>query len=128
MNILTEIIEKTDNIIELLNKTNFFSDYPFIDADNFKYKLQVRMQYKWEEEEEINLTSDEFIQVVNRASSEGISDTIFEMCDKGLLKMAVNPKGELVYALSDGVKKRLSKKEKELMSIFSNVKAKSTKK
>ena len=121
MNILTEIVEKSDEIVDVLNKTNFFDDYPFIDEKVFKYRLQVTMQRKWEQCDEMNLNSNEFIALVRAVSSDGISETINEMCEKNLLRMAVNPKGELVYTLSDGITKGLNHKEMELISLFTNI-------
>jgi hypothetical protein len=121
MNILTEIIEKSDEIIDILNQTNFFGDYPFVDENIFKYRLQVAMQRKWEQVDDMNLSSEEFIILVRAVSSEGISATINEMCEKNLLRMAVNPKGELVYTLSDGITKGLNHKEMELISLFTNI-------
>ena len=121
MNILTEIIEKSDEIVDILNQTNFFGDYPFVDADVFKYRLQVAMQRRWEQTDDMNLTSEEFIILVRVVSSEGISATINEMCEKNLLRMAVNPKGELVYTLSDGITKGLNHKEMELIILFTNI-------
>jgi hypothetical protein len=121
MNILTEIIEKSDEIVDILNQTNFFADYPFVDEDVFKYRLQVAMQRKWEQADDMNLNSEEFIILVRTVSSEGISETINEMCEKDLLRMAVNPKGELVYTLSDGITKGLNHKEMELISLFTNI-------
>lgn len=64
MNILTEIIEKSDEIVGTLIQTNFFDDYPFIDEKVFKYRLQVTMQRKWEQSDEMNLNSNEFIALV----------------------------------------------------------------
>lgn len=121
MNILTEIIEKSDEIVDILNQTNFFGDYPFVDADVFKYRLQVAMQRKWEQTDDMNLSSEEFIILVRVVSSDGIAETINQMCEKDLLRMAVNPKGELVYTLSDGITKGLNYKEMELISLFTNI-------
>ena len=121
MNILTEIIEKSDEIVDILKQTNFFGDYPFVDEDVFKYRLQVAMQRRWEQTDDMNLSSEEFIILVRKISSEGISTTINEMCEKNLLRMAVNPKGELVYTLSDGITKGLNHKEMELINLFTNI-------
>jgi hypothetical protein len=121
MNILTEIVEKSDEIVDILNQTNFFDDYPFVDEKVFKYRLQVAMQRKWEQVDDMNLTSEEFIILVRVVSSDGIAETINEMCEKDLLRMAVNPKGELVYTLSDGIAKGLNHKEMELISLFTGL-------
>jgi hypothetical protein len=43
------------------------------------------------------------------------------MCEKNLLRMAVNPKGELVYTLSDGITNGLNHKEMELINLFTNI-------
>lgn len=128
MNILTEIVEKSDEIVDILNQTNFFDDYPFIDEKVFKYRLQVAMQRRWEQTDDMNLTSEEFIILVRTVSSEGISQTINEMCEKNLLRMAVNPKGELVYTISDGIAKGLNHKEMELISLFTTIGRQNTQK
>lgn len=128
MNILSEIIEKSDNIIGILSKTNFFNDYPFIDVDKFKYKLQVAMQYKWEQYEEINLTSKEFSHLIHLASQDGISETLYEMSERELLSLSVNKNGQLVYTIADNLKKRLSKRDKQLLYIFTNMGRTQTKK
>ena len=85
MNILTEIIEKSDEIVDILNQTNFFGDYPFVDENVFKYRLQVAMQRRWEQTDDMNLTSEEFIILVRVVSSDGIAETINQMCEKNLL-------------------------------------------
>lgn len=128
MDILSEIIEKSDNIIELLSKTNFFNDYPFIEIDSFRYRLQVTMQNKWEQCEEINLSSKEFIHLVHLASNDGIADTIYDLSEKGLISMAVNPNGQLVYSASNTSRKKLTEKEKELLYIFTDLKRRKSKK
>ena len=79
------------------------------------------MQRKWEQYDDMNLNSTEFITLVRVVSSDGIAETINEMCEKNLLRMAVNPKGELVYTLSDGITKGLNHKEMELISLFTNI-------
>ncbi len=121
MNILTEIIEKSDEIVDTLIQTNFFDDYPFIEEGVFRYRLQVAMQRKWEQADDMNLNSKEFIALVKAVSSDGIAETINQMCEKDLLRMAVNPKGELVYTLSDGIRKGLNHKEIELISLFTGI-------
>ncbi len=121
MNILTEIIEKSDEIVNTLIQTNFFDDYPFIEEGVFRYRLQVAMQRKWEQADDMNLNSKEFIALVKAVSSDGIAETINQMCEKDLLRMAVNPKGELVYTLSDGIRSGLNHKEVELISLFTNI-------
>jgi hypothetical protein len=128
MNILTEIIEKSDEIVDILNQTNFFGDYPFVDENVFKYRLQVAMQRKFEQTDDMNLSSEEFIILVRVVSSDGIAETINQMCEKDLLRMAVNPKGELVYTISDGITKGLNYKEMELISLFTNIGGKDKKK
>lgn len=128
MNILSEIIEKSDNIIGILSKTNFFNDYPFIDIDKFKYKLQVAMQYKWEQYEDINLTSKEFSHLIHLASQDGISETLYEMSERELLSLSVNKNGKLVYTIADNLKKRLTKRDKQLLYIFTSMGRTQTKK
>ena len=104
MDILSEIIEVSDQIINVLEETEFFEENHFIDRIPLKRALQIRMQQKWEQEEEIFLSDDEFLEVCQSVSNNGISETIEDLVDKGALNMSVNEDGEILYSANKDFK------------------------
>lgn len=115
-----EINEKAEHIVKLLKKGTFFDEYPFILPLKLKIALQASMNKKWEEEGNMNLTKKELGELVSQLNRDGLSDTIYECSQKGYLKMAINPKGELVYTISDTGKsiEILNKRQKFLLESF----------
>jgi hypothetical protein len=111
MDISEEITEKADHIVKLLKKGKFFDEYVFILPIKLNISLQEEMHRKYKKTGEINLNTDEMSEIIFKLNREGLSDTIFEMCGKGYLKMAVNPMGEIVYSLNS------DNKEIELLTI-----------
>ena len=124
MDVSEEIAEKAEHIVKLLKRGNFFDDYPFILPIKFKISLQEEMWRKYKRCGEINLDTEELTEIVYRLNREGLSDTIYEMCDKGYLKMAVNPMGEIVYSLNSNNKEieLLTKQQKYVLESFHNKK------
>ena len=100
MNILAEIVEKSDDIIAILDSNDFFSKNIFCPKTRLKIELQIRMQYKWDQEGDINLTTEEFAEVVSCINREEISETLYGLVDKGILSLSVDTNGELSYSLS----------------------------
>jgi hypothetical protein len=98
MDILSEIIEVSEQIINSLEETEFFEENQFIDRLPLKRALQNRMQRKWEQSEDIFLTDTEFLEVCNLVSNIGIGETIENLVDKGALNMSVNEDGEILYS------------------------------
>jgi hypothetical protein len=98
MDILSEIIEVSNQIIETLDENDFFIENPFIEQIPLKRALQIRMQQKWEQEEEIFLSDDEFLEVCQKVSNNEIANTIEALVDKGALNMSVNEDGEILYS------------------------------
>lgn len=98
MDILSEIIEVSNQIIETLDENDFFIENPFIEQIPLKRALQIRMQQKWEQEEEIFLSDDEFLEVCQSVSNNEIANTIEALVDKGALNMSVNADGEILYS------------------------------
>ena len=98
MDILSEIIEVSEQIVNSLEQTEFFEENQFIDRIPLKRALQKRMQQKWEEEEEMFLSDEEFLEVCNLVSNNGISETIEDLVDKGALNMSVSEDGEILYS------------------------------
>jgi hypothetical protein len=120
MDISEEIAEKAEHIIRLLKKGKFFDDYPFVLPIKFKISLQEQMWRKYKRCGEINLDTEELTEIIYKLNRDGLSDTIFEMCEKGYLKMAVNPAGELVYSINSDNKGMdiLTKSQKYLLETF----------
>ena len=98
MDILSEIIEVSNQLIDTLDENDFFVENPFIEQIPLKRALQIRMQQKWEQEEEIFLSDDEFLEVCQNVSNNEIANTIEALVDKGALNMSVNEDGEILYS------------------------------
>ena len=104
MDILSEIIEVSDQIIEVLDGTEFFNENHFIDRLSLKRALQIAMQRKWEQSEDILLSDTEFIEVCNEVSNNGIAETIEDLVDMGALNLSVNEDGEILYSANKDFK------------------------
>ncbi len=98
MDILSEIIEVSNQIMDSLEENDFFLENPFLEQIPLKRALQIRMQQKWEQEEEIHLTDEEFLDVCQSVSNNEIANTIESLVDKGALNMSVNEDGEILYS------------------------------
>ena len=98
MDILSEIIEVSNQLIDTLDENDFFIENPFIEQIPLRRALQIRMQQKWEQEEEIFLSDDEFLEVCQNVSNNQIANTIEALVDKGALNMSVNEDGEILYS------------------------------
>ena len=101
MDILTEIIETSDNMVEMLNEEGFFDEHAFIHPSDLRVALQIKMQRKWEQEDTMYLTDDEFLEICNEIISESINEGLDELIKNGYVKMAVNNEGEIVYLTTD---------------------------
>ena len=98
MDILSEIIEVSNQIIDTLEENDFFIENPFIEQIPLKRALQIRMQQKWEQEDDMFLTDEEFLDVCQSVSNNEIANTIESLVDKGALNMSVNEDGEILYS------------------------------
>ena len=101
MNILTEIIELSDEMIDNLTEENFFEDTPFISPLELKIAVQRQMQYNWEQRNDMHLDEDQFLEICRDIMTESISRNLGILVDSGHVQMAVNPEGEIVYSLTD---------------------------
>lgn len=101
MNILLEIVEKSDDIITLLDSNGFFDKNIFCPRARLKIELQIKMQKKWEQENDMHLSSTEFEQVISEINREELSETLFDLVDKKLLKLSINGNGKLIYSLNN---------------------------
>jgi hypothetical protein len=98
MDILNEIIEASNHMLDALEETDFFIDAPFIDRIPLKRALQIAMQRKWEQEDDMFLNDAEFLEVCQSVSNKTIGKTIEDLVDKGALNMSVNEDGEILYS------------------------------
>ena len=104
MEILSEIIEASNHMIDALEETEFFEENQFIDRIPLKRALQIAMQRKWEQEDDMFLTDDEFLEVCNNVSNSGIGKTIEDLVDKGALNLSVSEDGEILYSANKDYK------------------------
>jgi len=104
MDILNEIIEISTEMINTLEESGFFEEHEFIDRLPLKRALQIAMQRKWEQEDDMLLTDNEFLDVCNIVSNNGIAETIEDLVDKGALNMSVNKDGEILYSANKDFK------------------------
>ena len=100
MNILTEIIEVSDEIIDTLKEENFFEETPFINELALKRELQKNMQYNWEQNNSMHLNDEQFLEIINNLIAEGVSKGLSDLIESGHIQSAVNPNGELCYSLT----------------------------
>jgi len=98
MDILSEIIEISTEMVNSLEETGFFEENEFIDRIPLKRALQIAMQRKWEQEDDMFLNDAEFLEVCNNVSNNGIGKTIEDLVDRGALNMSVNVDGEILYS------------------------------
>jgi hypothetical protein len=98
MDILSEIIEISDEMVNSLEEDGFFEEHQFIDRIPLKRALQIAMQRKWEQEDDMILTDKQFLEVCQNVSNNGIAKTIEDLIDKGALNMSVNEDGEILYS------------------------------
>ena len=98
MDILSEIIEISDEMVNSLEEDGFFEEHQFIDRIPLKRALQIAMQRKWEQEDDMLLTDKEFLEVCQSVSNKSIGKTIEDLVDKGALNMSVNEDGEILYS------------------------------
>lgn len=98
MDILSEIIEVSNQIIDTLEENDFFIENPFLEQISLRRALQIKMQQKWEQEEDIFLTDEEFLDVCQSVSNNEIANTIESLVDKGALNMSINKDGEILYS------------------------------
>lgn len=100
MDILTEIIEVSDEIIDTLREENFFEETPFIDELELKRAIQIQMQYNWEQNNSMYLNDEQFLEIVNGLITDGVSNGLSDLIESGHVQAAVNSDGEIVYSLT----------------------------
>lgn len=98
MQILPEIIETSDKMIDVLTESEFFEDNPMIDSIALKNSIQIAMQRKWEQEDEMILSDKEFLEICNQEVQKGINDALESLVEKGAVQMSIGKGGEIYYS------------------------------
>jgi len=104
MDILSEIIELSTEMVNSLQEDGFFEEHQFIDRIPLKRALQIAMQRKWEQENDMILTDKQFLEVCQNVSNNGIGKTIEDLVDKGALNLSINKDGEILYSANKDYK------------------------
>jgi hypothetical protein len=101
MDILSEIIETADNIMHELESNGFYEQYIFCEPFKLRKELEIQMQRNWEQLNDIHLSDEQFLEIVEKLTSEGIHKTFADMVMDGTIVMdSVNADGELLYKLN----------------------------
>ena len=98
MEILTEIVEVSNEMIISLAEAGFFEENLFVEQRPLKRALQIAMQRKWEQENEMLLSETEFKNVIQEVHEKSISETISDLVADGIVKMSVDKDGQIVYS------------------------------
>ena len=101
MDILHEIIETADNIMSELEETDFYEQYLFCDPFKLRRELEIQMQRNWEQLDDIHLSDEQLMEVINKVTTEGINKTFGDMVMDGTLIMySVDANGEILYKIN----------------------------
>ena len=101
MDILSEIIETADNMMSELEASDFYEQYLFCDPFKLRREFEIQMQRNWEQFEDINLSDDQFMEVIRRVTEAGVNKTFSDMVMDGTIVMdSVNADGEILYKLN----------------------------
>ena len=79
MDILNEIIEISDEMVNSLEEDGFFEEHQFIDRIPLKRALQIAMQRKWEQENDMLLTDKEFLEI---PFFRKVNDFVYKLWDQ----------------------------------------------
>ena len=101
MNILTEIMETADNIMNELESSDFYEQYVFCDPFKLRRELEMQMQRNWEQLEDIHLSDEQFMEVIQKVTTEGINKTFGDMVMDGTIVMdSIDSNGEILYKIN----------------------------
>ena len=104
MDILHEIIETADNIMSELEETDFYEQYLFCDPFKLRRELEIQMQRNWEQLDDIHLSDEQLMEVINKVTTEGINKTFGDMVMDGTLIMdSVDANGEILYKINSEI-------------------------
>ena len=101
MNILTEITELAEQIIEEFVESGFFEENVFIHPLELKRKMEIQMQYNWEQIDNMYLSEEQLIDIIGEVYRDGVRKALDIMyVDVLLIVDSVNKDGELVYKIN----------------------------
>lgn len=101
MDILTEIVELSHEIVDALSMEGFFSEQPFIKPSDLRNELQIQMQRNWEQDDFLGLTDTQFEDACVAISQDRISIALADLVSEGYVSTSVNEDGELVYQATE---------------------------
>jgi hypothetical protein len=101
MNILTEIIEASDEMVDALSIEGFFNEQSFIKPSDLRNELQIQMQRNWEQDDFLGLSDTQFEDICKMIVQDRIGIALSDLVQEGYVQSAVNPDGEIVYSLTD---------------------------
>lgn len=101
MNILTEITELADQILLELVEGGFFNENVFVDALELRRRMEIQMQYNWEQIEDIHLSENQLMDIIKEVHTDGIHRTFEKMyVDELLIADSINKDGEIIYKIN----------------------------
>lgn len=104
MDISNDIMETADNILSRLEKNGFYEQHLYCDPFKLRTELELQMQLNFVENEDIYITDEQFIAIVNKLTIDSIDNEISEMIIDGTIVMdSVDSNGEIVYKLNSTI-------------------------
>lgn len=101
MNILTEITELAEQILSGFVESGFFEEHAFIHPLELKRKMEIQMQYNWEQLDNMYLSEEQLIDIIGEVYRDGVRKALDIMyADELLIADSVNKDGELVYKIN----------------------------
>lgn len=101
MDILHEIIETADNIMNELEQSDFYEQYIFCEPFKLRRELEMQMQRNWEQIEDIHLSDEQIMEIIQKVTTEGINKTFGDMVMDGTIVMdSVDGNGEILYKIN----------------------------
>lgn len=101
MNILTEITELADQIVAEFFESGFFEENLFIHPLELKRRMEIQMQYNWEQIDNIQLSEKQLIDIIGDVYRDGVRKALDIMyTDELLIADSVNKDGELTYKIN----------------------------
>jgi hypothetical protein len=101
MDISNEIMETADNIMGRLQEHGFYEQHLYCDPFKLRTELELQMQFNFIQNDDIFITDEQFIAIIDKLTIESIDNEISEMIIDGTITMdSVDTNGEIVYKLN----------------------------
>jgi hypothetical protein len=101
MDISNEIMETADSIMSRLEEYGFYEQHLYCDPFKLRTELELQMQFNFIQNDDMFITDEQFIAIVNKLTIDSIDNEISEMIIDGTIVMdSVDTNGEIVYKLN----------------------------